>query len=75
MSLYYFHIRDERGLIEDAEGIELPDIHAALQETLRSVKEFTQDTCAPTSMQIEIADRAGRVVLKVPLPARQSQAA
>lgn len=46
MSLYYFHIRDERGLIEDAESIELPDIHAALQETLRSVKEFAQDTCA-----------------------------
>ena len=67
MSVHYFHIRDERGLIEDKEGIELPDLHAAFQETLRSVREFTRDTSPPTSMQIEIADEAGRIVLKVPL--------
>lgn len=74
MTVYYFHIRDERGFIEDVEGIELPDVNAALEETLRSVNEFTRDTCAPTAMQIEIADAAGRIVLKVPLQGRSATA-
>jgi hypothetical protein len=74
MSVFYFHVRDERGLIEDDEGLDLPTIDAALQETLRSAREFAQDTSPPTEMQIEVADAEGRILLKVPLHGRSREA-
>ena len=75
MTVFYFHFRDERGLIEDEEGLDLPTIDAALQETLRSAREFVQDTSPPTEMQIEVADGEGRILLKVPLHGRAREAA
>jgi hypothetical protein len=75
MTVFYFHVRDERGLIEDEEGLDLPTIDAALQETLRSAREFVRDTSPPTEMQLEVADAEGRILLKVPLHGRCREAA
>ncbi len=79
MSLYRFHVRDVFGLIEDDEGTELPDLHAALAVALRSTREFLAEAPSTPGMQFEIADDTGRVVLKVPIateaPEAQAKAA
>ena len=36
MPLYYFHVRTERGLVEDEEGIDLPHMQAVRHEALVS---------------------------------------
>ncbi len=70
MPLYRFHLRDAFGLVEDDEGLDLPDLTSALREALRSAREFSSDAEPVSSMRFEIADEAGRVVLNVPLQVR-----
>ena len=70
MPLYHFHLRDAFGLVEDDEGLDLPDLTSALREALRSAREFSSDAEPVSSMRFEIADEAGRVVLNVPLQIR-----
>ena len=67
MALYRFHIRDMSGFFEDDEGVDLPDLHAALTEALRSAHEFLDELPSVAGMQFVIADEAGRVVLTVPI--------
>ncbi len=67
MSVYRFHIRDASGLIEDEEGIDLPDLASAFKHALDSAREFTADVSPPTDMLFEIADSTGRTVLTVPI--------
>ncbi len=67
MSVYRFHIRDASGLIEDEEGVDLPDLAAVLRHALDSAREFTADVSPPTDMLFEIADSTGRTVLTVPI--------
>jgi hypothetical protein len=67
LGLYRFHVRDASGLIEDEEGIVLPDLYAALAEALHSVGELMEDASPLMAVQFEIADETGRVVLKVPI--------
>jgi hypothetical protein len=67
LGIYRFHVRDGAGLFEDNEGIELPDLHAALAAALRSANEFLAEAYPTPGMQFEIADGTGRVVLKVPI--------
>jgi hypothetical protein len=40
MLLYYLHIRTRRKLDVDLDGIELPDLAAALAEAWRVAREF-----------------------------------
>ena len=71
MGLYRFHVRDAFGLVEDEEGVELPDLYAALAEALHCTHELMEDTSVISAgMQFEIADETVRVILMVPLPRR-----
>ncbi len=67
MCIYRFHVRDAVGLVEDEEGVDLPDLFAVLQEALHSAREFLAEASASDGMQFEIADVAGRIVLRVPI--------
>ncbi len=67
MAIYQFHIRDQHGLILDEDGMELPNVLAALREAMRSADEFLNDASAPTDMAFEITDEAGRLVLTLPI--------
>jgi hypothetical protein len=63
MRTYFFNIRDEMGLIEDEDGIELSDEVALWLEAIRSVDEFVRDTSAFSPMRLEVTDIEGRTVL------------
>ncbi len=67
MSVYYFHVRDASGFVEDTDGIYCPDLFSALNEALRSAHEFLAEAPPTPGMQFEIADDTGCVVLKVPI--------
>jgi hypothetical protein len=64
---YYFHIRDDVGLVEDPDGIELPDVPALLAEVIRSANELSREGTTHRSMRFEIADASGRTVLVTPV--------
>ena len=59
MGIYYFHIRDDFGVVEDADGIELPDLAALLTEVIRSANELSREATTHHSMRFEIADATG----------------
>jgi hypothetical protein len=63
MRTYFFNIRDEWGLIEDEDGIELSDEVALWLEAIRSVDEFVRDTSVFSPMRLEVTDIEGRTVL------------
>ena len=63
MRTYFFNIRDELGLIEDEDGIELSDEGALWLEAIRSVDEFVRDTSAFSPRRLEVTDVEGRTVL------------
>jgi len=67
MELYYFHIRDDTGVVEDPDGIELPSRMALLMEAIRSADEFAREAVPRPKMRLEIADAAGRTVLVTPV--------
>ncbi|KLK94660.1 hypothetical protein AA309_02445 [Microvirga vignae] len=67
MGIYYFHIRDDLGLIEDQDGIELPDSIALLMEVIQSADEFAREAAIRPQMRFEVADAAGRTVLMTPV--------
>jgi hypothetical protein len=67
MELYHFHIRDDAGVVEDREGIELPSRMALLMEAIRSADEFAREAVPHPKMRLEIADAAGRTVLVTPV--------
>ena len=67
MSQYRFHIRDAAGLVEDEDGVDLPDLTSVLRFALRSAREFFEDGTTPTAMEFEIRDNTGQTVLKVPI--------
>jgi hypothetical protein len=67
VGIYYFHIRDERGLVEDPDGIELLDMDALLREVIRSANELARDATAHPGMRFEITDVSGRTVLVAPV--------
>ena len=67
MGTYYFHIRDNFGVVEDTDGVELPDMAALLAEVVRSLSELSRDVSTYRSMRFEIADATGRTVLVAPV--------
>ena len=64
MALFYFHVRNELGRVEDEDGIELPDVPAALSEAAFSAHEFLLDGADGGELQLMVTDAAGSVVLK-----------
>lgn len=67
MGIYYFHIRDDFGVVEDSDGIELADMAALLAEVVRSANELSREAATHRGMRFEIADAAGRTVLVAPV--------
>jgi hypothetical protein len=69
MPRYYFHVRDENGFRQDAEGLDLPDIEAARRKALDMACELWSERPpdgAHNDQTFEIADEAGETVLTVP---------
>jgi hypothetical protein len=71
MPLFFFHFRDQGHLYEDSEGVDLPDLHAALEEALRTKRELAGEPIGIYRLEFEIADSSGCVVLKVPIKERR----
>lgn len=69
MPMFFLHIRNGSGLIEDEEGSELPDPEAARLKAVRGARSIISaealDGEIDLSGSIEVADQAGRVVLTV----------
>ena len=71
MPRYYFHLRNQDDLLEDHEGIDLPDLQAALEEALRTDRELSLDSAGIYGLEFEITDSAGKPLLKVPVQERR----
>ncbi len=67
MAMYYFHLRTSSGLVTDDEGADLPHLSAVYCEALMSSHEFVTESGLIDSLQYEIADAAGDLVLKIPV--------
>ena len=72
MPFFFFHLRDQGHLHEDDTGVDLPDLHAALEEVLRTNRELAGEPIGRDGLEFEIADSSGCVVLKVPIQERRS---
>ena len=70
MPRYFFHLRDQDRLHEDCEGVDLPDLHAALEEALQAHRELLAEPAGIDGLEFEITDSSGRTLLKVPLQER-----
>jgi hypothetical protein len=67
MSLYYFHVRTDHGLVEDEEGIDLPHLQAVMNEALTSAAEFSAEAEWSGSLAFEVMDEHGQIVLRMPV--------
>jgi hypothetical protein len=71
MPVYYFHVRDEKLLLEDKEGTDLPDLASAFTEARASAREIAADSLkaneAIDGRQIEIVDATGTVLGAIPI--------
>jgi len=71
MARYYFHVRDQHGVIRDEEGTELAGLEDAIAEAQASARDFlVQDIKEGRKSEdrvIEIADDLGKVLARVPL--------
>jgi hypothetical protein len=69
MLRYYFDLRDGDALVEDEEGIELPDIESVQEEATRSLVDMAKDMVRGNGdsspwhrMVIEVRDDNGPVL-------------
>ncbi len=67
MPRYFFHLRGEDLLVEDLEGMDLPNLHAALEEVARANRELASEGTGVGGLAFEVATREGRTLLKVPV--------
>lgn len=71
MPRYYFHIRENRRIIEDSDGAELPDLASAKQEAVLAARELLTDMlrCGMTidGEEFLICDEYGNQVAKIPI--------
>ncbi len=72
MPRYFFHLRGDDLVVEDLEGMDLPNLHAALEEALRVRRELALDATDVGGLAFEVATREGRMLLKVPVEEGQS---
>jgi hypothetical protein len=72
MPRYFFHIRDQSNWLEDFEGDELEDLDAARNNGREVARELLLHRIRGSRKiglcQIEIADEAGTVLDRVPVP-------
>jgi len=67
MPLYYLHIRNGGKLEVDPDGIELPDLDAALAEAVKVARELVDEVDdLGRDALIEITDGSGETILTMP---------
>jgi hypothetical protein len=68
VTTYFFHLRSQDMLLEDAEGTDLPSLHSALLQVLRARSELAAEPESDVDgLAFEVTDSSGRLLLKVPL--------
>lgn len=69
MTRFYFHLRDSREYMEDTEGVELPDLHRAIEEAELAAREMMSEMVlrgeAIDGEIFEIADSTGVILARV----------
>ena len=71
MPRYFFHLRSQATQIEDSEGMDLPDLNAALEEVLRVDRDLMADPAGVYDLEFRITDSGGRTLLNVPIQERR----
>jgi hypothetical protein len=70
MTHFYFNVLNGNGLVEDPEGQDLPDLEAARNEAVASVRSILRDEIGSGSLdlagEIQIKDAHGAMVLVLP---------
>ncbi len=71
MPRFFFHISNKDIVAEDCEGIDLPDLHAALERVLDMYRQLALNPSEAHGLEFIITDSSGHVLLRVPVPERQ----
>jgi hypothetical protein len=70
MGVFFFNLRNSTGYLEDEEGEDLPDLGAAREAALDSVRSIISEESKQGLIDlrgsIEVTDEAGRLVLELP---------
>ncbi|NLS07165.1 hypothetical protein HGP14_34760 [Rhizobium sp. P32RR-XVIII] len=70
MARYYFHIRTGDQLVEDDEGVELPNVAAVQQEARNAAREMIAELVMGgeqiAAQRFEIVDESGDIVAVLP---------
>jgi hypothetical protein len=67
MPRYFIHLRSPDLWLEDCEGRELPDLHAALKETQTANRSLPAVLDGVYGLEFEITDSQGYTRLRVPV--------
>jgi hypothetical protein len=67
MPRYFFHLRNSDLWLEDCEGRDLPDLHAALEETQTANRNLPAVLDGVYGLEFEITDSQGYTRLRVPV--------
>jgi hypothetical protein len=74
MPRFFFHIRDHDRLIVDDEGLELPDVKAAVREAKASIADMQADAVLEGTdidhQVIEVTDAGGQFLAAIPVDGR-----
>jgi hypothetical protein len=65
MALYFFDTRDDDTFLQDDEGVDLPDVEAALRAASASLGELARDVLpgsARRELSVEVRDERGTVL-------------
>ncbi len=73
MPRYFFHISNKQVFAEDCEGMDLPDLHAALGHVQATCRQLALEPSEAQGLAFTIADSSGRTLLTVAIPERQHQ--
>ena len=73
MPKFYFHLRQGKDLIEDPEGVELPDVAAAHEEAIGAAREIMADRVKVGKVvngeEFVICGEAGQPIATIPFKA------
>jgi hypothetical protein len=71
MPRYFIHLRNPDLWLEDCEGRDLPDLHAALEETQKANRSLPAALDGVYGLEFEITDSQGMTLLRVPVRERR----
>jgi hypothetical protein len=70
MPRFYFHLRSEKGVSLDTDGIEFADIHVAYLDAFRAATDLWRELLLaredPSTYRFEIADAADEILVVLP---------